>query len=81
MGRPSNGWNEMDDIRKLVDCVLGLTWLDVGERNSNASLVKDKFIPVFNNMEWAMLLSVLPGLVTFRGVRFFHIIFVTAYVH
>ena len=77
------GWNEMDDIRKLVDCVPGLTWLDVGERNSSlhASLVKDKFIPVFNTVEWAILLSALPELVTFHGVRFFHTIFDTSYVH
>jgi hypothetical protein len=29
-----SGWNEMDDIRSLADCVPQLSWLDLGKRNN-----------------------------------------------
>jgi hypothetical protein len=68
------GWSEMDDIRRLADCIPGLTWLDVGKKNwgPNTPFIKDKFIPVFNTMEWAILLSAFQELTTFHGIRFFY---------
>ena len=30
-----SGWNEMEDIRRLAECVPNLTWLDLGKRNNN----------------------------------------------
>jgi hypothetical protein len=70
-----SGWNEMEDIRRLVECVPGLTWLDVGKKTTNGvPLVKDKFAPVNNTVEWTILLSTLPELTTFHGVRFFYFV-------
>ena len=30
------GWNDMEDVRRLVECVPRLTWLDLGRRTSTA---------------------------------------------
>jgi hypothetical protein len=32
------GWNEMEDVRRLVECVPKLTWLDVGKRVTGSSV-------------------------------------------
>ena len=70
-----SGWSEMDDIRRLVECVPGLTWLDIGKKTANGGpLVKDKFAPVNNPVEWTILLSALPELTTFHGIRFFYFV-------
>lgn len=34
------GWNEMDDIRKLVECVPKLVWLDIGKRTNSPGVVE-----------------------------------------
>ena len=34
------GWNEMEDLRKLLECVPKLSWLDVGNRGTSG--------PIFN---------------------------------
>lgn len=26
------GWNEMEDVKRLLECVLRLAWLDLGKR-------------------------------------------------
>lgn len=65
----------MDDIRRLVECAPGLTWLDVGKkRNAPRDTPKDKTgtAVATNTMEWATLLSELPDLAAFHGVRFFY---------
>lgn len=67
------GWNEMEDIRKLAEYASGLTWLDIGKK-VGVPQVKEKNsgAPVNNTVEWASLLSALPDLTTFHGVRFFY---------
>lgn len=68
------GWNEIDDLRQLVEAASQLTLLDVGKRSIQSRLSHgDKNLgPVNNSIEWAMLLSSLPNLLTFHGVRFFY---------
>jgi len=68
-----SGWNEMDDIRRLIECAPGLTWLDVGKKGAHAPQPgKDKAnVVVTNTVEWATLLAELPELAAFHGVRFF----------
>lgn len=36
------GWNDMDDIRRLVECVPKLVWLDVGKRSVGAAGAQTK---------------------------------------
>lgn len=31
-----SGWNEMEDVRRLAECLPKLTWLDVGKRDATA---------------------------------------------
>ena len=33
------GWNEMEDLRKLLECVPKLSWLDVGNRGSSGPIL------------------------------------------
>ncbi|GLB39400.1 hypothetical protein LshimejAT787_0605620 [Lyophyllum shimeji] len=73
-----SGWNEMDDIRRLIECAPGLTWLDVGRKGGASQSGRDRDrdrdkagAAVTNTLEWATLMSELPELVAFHGVRFF----------
>ncbi|KAJ7645908.1 hypothetical protein DFH06DRAFT_579637 [Mycena polygramma] len=66
------GWSEMEDIRRLAECVPGLVWLDVGKKGASRGP------PVSNAAEWAQLLVGLPELTTFHGVRFFYEVAATA---
>ncbi|KAJ7198492.1 hypothetical protein GGX14DRAFT_503631 [Mycena pura] len=59
------GWSEMDDARRLAEAAPGLVWLDVGKKAQRGP-------PVASAAEWATLLSGLPELATFHGVRFFY---------
>lgn len=64
----------MEDIRRLIKSVPGLTWLDVGKK-ANGTQPRDRGINaavVTNTMEWATLLSELPDLTAFHGVKFFY---------
>ncbi|KAF8056571.1 hypothetical protein FPV67DRAFT_1566298 [Lyophyllum atratum] len=54
-----SGWNEMEDIRRLIECAPGLTWFDVG-RKGGAQLGKDKAAT-----------ASCTELAAFHGVRFF----------
>ncbi|KAF5380196.1 hypothetical protein D9615_006233 [Tricholomella constricta] len=75
------GWQEMEDLRRLVECAPGLTWLDVGKKgggNGNGAhpggrrdMKGGSAAAVTNTLEWATLLAELPELVAFHGVRFF----------
>ncbi|KAI0945116.1 hypothetical protein AcV7_001744 [Taiwanofungus camphoratus] len=72
-----SAWNEMEDIRRLVECVPKLTWLDVGKRGATASgavpaNAKPASVISTNVVEWTTILSRLPDLTTFHGVRFFY---------
>ncbi|KAF8835382.1 hypothetical protein BDN67DRAFT_937975 [Paxillus ammoniavirescens] len=78
------GWNVIDDIRRLVDCVPKLTWLDVSKRTSEAhpqpSICRNEgsgrtVTPgsvATNVTEWATVLAPLAELTTFIGVKFFY---------
>ncbi|KAG6852551.1 hypothetical protein C0991_010993 [Blastosporella zonata] len=72
-----SGWNEMDDLRRLVECAPGLTWLDIGRKGGaprereNSKVNASTASIVTNTLEWATLLSELPDLATFHGVHFF----------
>lgn len=61
------GWHDMDDVKRIVGCVSGVTWLDVGRKLGGAMGG-----PVANLTEWTEVLSTLPELVAVHGVRFFY---------
>ncbi|KAF9789886.1 hypothetical protein BJ322DRAFT_1105756 [Thelephora terrestris] len=64
------GWKEMDDLRKLLDCVPKLTWLDVGNRRTS-EYTPNKAVNAFNADDWATLLQRVPEIKTFFGVKLF----------
>ena len=69
------GWNELEDIRRLIESTPALTWLDVGKKCSS----RDRSITVATNVvEWATVLSELPDLTAFHGVKFFYEVSVQA---
>ncbi|KAK0218589.1 hypothetical protein EDD85DRAFT_893785 [Armillaria nabsnona] len=59
------GWNDMDDIRRLVESAPMLSWLDTGKKLSGGQNLAGV-------VEWANLLTALPELVAFHGVKFFY---------
>ncbi|KAJ3809567.1 hypothetical protein F5876DRAFT_89383 [Lentinula aff. lateritia] len=68
-------WNEMDDIRKLIDSVPKLTWLDLGIKgygHGRSGGGGGSYVPTVNVNEWAALLSSAPELTTFHGIKFFY---------
>ncbi|KAG6860549.1 hypothetical protein C0995_009943 [Termitomyces sp. Mi166 len=74
-----SGYTEMDDLRRLVECAPGLTWLDVGRKGGAHATARERenirtstgVMTATNTLEWATLLSDLPDLMTFHGVRLF----------
>jgi hypothetical protein len=64
------GWNEMEDLRKLLECVPKLSWLDVGNRGPYGPNL-NKATNVYNANEWATMLSLVPEITTFYGVKLF----------
>ncbi|KAK1224019.1 hypothetical protein PQX77_013080 [Marasmius sp. AFHP31] len=71
------GWNEMEDIKRLVDSAPKLVWLDVGKRkNPGACSVTSTCVSASSTtahaLDWANLLCGLPELTTFHGVKFFY---------
>jgi homoserine dehydrogenase len=67
-----NGWKELEDIRCLIECTPALTWLDVGKKGLGQT-ARDKSTAVATNLgEWAAVLSELPYLTAFHGVKFFY---------
>lgn len=46
------GWNEMEDLRKLLECVPKLTWLDVGNRGSSGPML-NKAANAYNAVSFA----------------------------
>jgi hypothetical protein len=68
-----NGWNEMEDMRRLLESTPALTWLDVGKKGSGQAMRDKSSTTVATNLvEWATLLSELPDLTAFHGVKFFY---------
>jgi len=65
-----SGWNEMEDIKRLAECVPKLAWLDVGKRD-NTSIHKTTTF-AHNVTEWTNLLTLLPDLTTLHGIKFFY---------
>ncbi len=59
------GWNDMDDIRRLVESAPMLSWLDTGKKLSGGQNLAGV-------VEWANLLTALPELVAFHGLKFFY---------
>ncbi|KAI0765465.1 hypothetical protein C8Q74DRAFT_1288555 [Fomes fomentarius] len=73
------GWNEMEDVRRLAECVPRLVWLDLGKRGgpvhagaASGSASKAASAVVSNSGEWANILAQMPELTTFHGIRFFY---------
>ncbi|KAI0360290.1 hypothetical protein OH77DRAFT_1418164 [Trametes cingulata] len=72
------GWHDMDDIRKLAECVPRLTWLDLGKKEGSASngigpAGKQAAANGASNFtEWTEVLEQFTELTTFHGIRFFY---------
>ncbi|PSR74342.1 hypothetical protein PHLCEN_2v9921 [Hermanssonia centrifuga] len=78
------GWSDVEDLRRLIECIPKLVWLDIGTRtnNSNSMAYCSDVIQANTNrnasslqtsvLEWATLLASLTGLAAFHGVRFFY---------
>jgi len=80
------GWTgDMEEVKRLVECVPGLTWLDLGRRaggtGSGAAMDVRGDAQGFSRMradahanitEWSALLSALPHLTTFHGLSLFY---------
>lgn len=63
------GYSEFEDIRRLAECVPKASWLDIGKKaNTNVN----SSVAISNVVDWADLLTQLPELTTFQGVRFFY---------
>lgn len=63
------GYSEFEDIRRLAECVPKASWLDIGKKaNTNVN----SSVAISNVVDWADLLTQLPELTTFHGVRFFY---------
>jgi len=75
------GYGEIEDVRKLVECIPLVTHLDIG-RKATAVLTQNKATPsvstfpiigsISNVVDWLEMLAHLPGLVSFHGARFFY---------
>jgi len=65
------GFNEFEDIKRLVDCIPKVAWLDVGKKANSAQHKPGPGV-VSGVVDWADLLTQLPDLSVFHGVRFFY---------
>ncbi|OJT08254.1 hypothetical protein TRAPUB_793 [Trametes pubescens] len=73
------GWNDMEDVKRLAECVPRLNWLDLGKKEgvaSGAAGPASKAAQPANVSshftEWANVLANFSELTTFHGVRFFY---------
>ena len=80
------GWSDIEDVKKLAECVPKVTWLDLGKKLGVGRGGSSRDIPPTaasshkstnnsintNVVDWANALSVLPDLTTFHGVKFFY---------
>jgi hypothetical protein len=77
------GWSDIEDVKKLTESVPKLSWLDLGKKlgvgvgreimppTSHSTKSANNTINT-NVVEWANILSVLPDLTTFHGIKFFY---------
>jgi hypothetical protein len=80
------GWSDTEDVRKLVECIPKVSWLDLGKKlgagtggspreiippTSHSTKATNNAVHT-NVMDWANILSVLPDLTTFHGIKFFY---------
>ncbi|KAI0695039.1 hypothetical protein BC835DRAFT_1273840 [Cytidiella melzeri] len=79
------GWHDVEDLKRLVECVPRLSWLDLGKRFTGPSGTgtvsacadgpssnRQSSVTHANVAEWAAILSPLGELTTFHGVRLFY---------
>ncbi|KAI0634680.1 hypothetical protein C8Q77DRAFT_1103526 [Trametes polyzona] len=73
------GWNEMEDVKRLAECVPRLTWLDLGKKEGSVgagagstSKANQSANISSNFTEWANVLGQFSELTTFHGVRLFY---------
>lgn len=80
------GWNDLEDVKKLAECTPKLTWLDLGKNlGAGAYKATQDVIPLTsshskattatihtNVVDWGNVLSLLPDLSTFHGIKFFY---------
>lgn len=79
------GWSDMEDVKKLAECVPKVSWLDLGKKLGVGLGGSSRDIPLTANtlkavnnsintnvVDWANALSALPDLTTFHGVKFFY---------
>ncbi|KZP05079.1 hypothetical protein FIBSPDRAFT_1054303 [Athelia psychrophila] len=78
------GWNEVEDVKRLAECVPGVSWLDVGKslkagraagsatNSTSTHKTRDSGGGPVNVGEWAGVLGAMPELTTFHGVKFFY---------
>ena len=67
----ASGFTEFEDVKRLVEYIPHVTWLDVGKKLNSATTLAP-FMNTTNVVDWANLLTTLPELTTFHGVRFFY---------
>ncbi|KIY74110.1 hypothetical protein CYLTODRAFT_364451 [Cylindrobasidium torrendii FP15055 ss-10] len=65
-----NGWHDMEDIRRIVDAAPRVSWFDAGKKLTGGPAAIQT--TANNPVEWANVLSALPDLATFHGVKFFY---------
>lgn len=68
------GWNDLEEVKRLAECVPGLTWLDIGKKINPPSAGRANRLAApanANAAEWAVTLASLTELTTFHGARFF----------
>lgn len=80
------GWSEMEDVKKLAECIPKIAWLDLGKKLgaslggssreltspiSNSNKISTTAINT-NVVDWANILAGLPELTTFHGIKFFY---------
>ncbi|TFK33073.1 hypothetical protein BDQ12DRAFT_716060 [Crucibulum laeve] len=67
-----SAWNDMEDIKLLAGSLPSLSWLDIGSKHNSCAAPQNRDKTVTNTIEWATVLSELPELTTFHGVKFFY---------
>lgn len=81
------GWSDMEDVRRLSECIPKVTWLDLGKKTGagQGACPRELLVPNSSSnpnrptnginthvTEWAEILSILPDLTTFHGIKFFY---------
>jgi hypothetical protein len=79
------GWSDIEDVKKLAECFPKVSWLDLGKKYGVGVGGSSRDIPptanspkAVNNSvntnvaDWASVLSLLPDLTTFHGIKFFY---------